>query len=65
MPVYEYHCTACGERTHRLQEVGEDSTGMDCLTCGNGVIKKVFSVFGTPGDNIRRDCSTGEQSRFT
>jgi putative FmdB family regulatory protein len=49
MPVYEYICTGCGERTQRLQDVGEDSSGRGCRSCGNGLLKKVFSVFGTPG----------------
>lgn len=58
MPVYEYQCNACGERTQRLQEVGEDSSGKKCLSCEKGVIRKVFSVFGTLGNNSTHSCST-------
>ena len=65
MPVYEYQCTVCGERTQRLQEVGEDSTGRTCRTCCKGVIKKAFSVFGTPGGNrSTRSCSPNPESGF-
>ncbi len=58
MPVYEYQCSNCGEKTQRLQEVGEDSSGKTCLSCGKGEIKKIFSVFGTPGGIISDRCST-------
>lgn len=58
MPVYEYQCNACGERTQRLQEVGEDSSGRKCLSCEKGVIRKVFSVFGTLGNTSTHSCST-------
>lgn len=47
MPVYEYECSRCGEKTQRLQRVGEDASGRVCLTCGDGMLKKIFSPFGT------------------
>ena len=65
MPVYEYQCTTCGERTQRLQEMGEDSTGRRCLSCDNGTIRKVFSVFGIPGSVTTDSCAPGGESRFT
>ncbi len=65
MPVYEYKCSECGERTHRLQEMGEDSSGKRCLSCGKGVIRKVLSVFGTPTVPLNRSCAPGDRSRFT
>lgn len=64
MPVYEYECTKCGERTQRLQDIGEDASGTRCLSCGRGSIKKVFSVFGTPG-TVQQSCSTKAPDRFT
>ncbi|MHB8897007.1 MAG: FmdB family zinc ribbon protein [Candidatus Geothermincolia bacterium] len=63
MPIYEYECSSCGERSQRLQQVGEDSTGRKCLTCGDGVIRKVMSVFGAPGTG-QNSCDTGERSRY-
>jgi putative FmdB family regulatory protein len=65
VPVYEYRCTKCGERTHRLQDIGEDSSGKRCLSCEKGVIKKVFSVFSTATSRLPDSCSGAAASRFT
>lgn len=54
MPIYEYQCTECGKKSQRLQPVGEDSSGESCESCGEGVLKKVFSLFAT------RDAGTGD-----
>ena len=64
MPVYEYLCAACGERTQRLQEVGEDSSGRKCLSCEKGLIRKVFSVFGTLGNRSAHACSNQAPRQF-
>jgi putative FmdB family regulatory protein len=64
MPVYEYLCSECGERTHRLQEIGEDSSGKRCLSCRTGIIKKTFSVFGTPTVMRDQSCVPDTGSRF-
>lgn len=50
MPVYEYECDNCGEKTQRLQKMGEDSSGNRCLTCGDGGLKKVISSFSSHED---------------
>jgi len=63
VPVYEYECSNCGEKTQRLQRVGEDSSGKRCLTCRDGLLKKVFSTFGTTMGNAGA-CSPPERSRF-
>jgi len=65
MPIYEYKCNECGERTHRLQEMGEDFSGKRCLSCDSGVIKKIFSVFGTPTAPLDQTCAPGDRSRYT
>ncbi|MBU1672242.1 MAG: zinc ribbon domain-containing protein [Actinobacteria bacterium] len=66
MPVYEYICTGCSERTQRLQDVGEDSSGRKCLSCGQGVLKKVFSVFGTQASQgPGLSCSPSPENRRT
>ena len=41
MPLYEYQCTACGERSEILQRVS-DSQYTHCPKCG-GAVKKLFS----------------------
>jgi putative FmdB family regulatory protein len=63
VPVYEYQCTSCGEKSQRLQKLGEDSSGSKCLTCGDGILKKTFSPFGTAGSSDV-SCADEHRSRF-
>jgi putative FmdB family regulatory protein len=63
VPVYEYECVNCGEKTQRLQKAGEDSSGSRCLTCGMGILRKVFSPFAG-GWRETGSCDSG-RSRFT
>ncbi|MEO8322594.1 MAG: FmdB family zinc ribbon protein [Actinomycetota bacterium] len=44
MPVYEYACTACGERTEARQSF-DDPPLEECLICG-GRLRKLFSPVG-------------------
>jgi putative FmdB family regulatory protein len=44
MPVYEYACTSCGERTEAKQSF-DDPPLEDCLQCG-GKLRKLFSPVG-------------------
>lgn len=44
MPVYEYACTACGERTEARQGF-DDPPLEDCPHCG-GKLRKLFSPVG-------------------
>ena len=41
MPLYEYQCTACGERSEILQRAS-DPQHTHCAKCG-GAVKKLFS----------------------
>lgn len=44
MPIYEYACTACGERTEAKQ--GFDDLPLEkCLRCG-GKLRKLYSPVG-------------------
>jgi putative FmdB family regulatory protein len=42
MPVYEYRCTSCGERTEARQHVGDPPLSK-CPSCG-GALEKVISA---------------------
>lgn len=42
MPLYEYRCTSCGERTEVLQHLGEAPLAV-CPRCG-GVLVKLVSA---------------------
>lgn len=44
MPVYEYACTACGERTEARQSF-DDPPLEECSICG-GRLRKLFSPVG-------------------
>ena len=44
MPIYEYACTSCGERTEAKQRFS-DPPLEDCLQCG-GKLRKLFSPVG-------------------
>jgi putative FmdB family regulatory protein len=41
MPVYEYSCRDCGERSEHLQPMGSDAPG-PCPACG-GELRRRFS----------------------
>ncbi len=44
MPIYEYACTSCGERTEAKQSF-DDPPLEDCPHCG-GQLRKLFSPVG-------------------
>jgi putative FmdB family regulatory protein len=44
MPIYEYACTACGERTEARQGF-DDPPLEECLKCG-GALRKLYSPVG-------------------
>ncbi len=44
MPVYEYACTACGERTEARQGF-DDPPLTECSVCG-GKLRKLYSPVG-------------------
>lgn len=44
MPVYEYACTACGERTEAKQSF-DDPPLEECAVCG-GKLRKLYSPVG-------------------
>ena len=46
MPVYEYACRACGERTEEVQPMGHAVPPEACPACGAPELKRVFSRVG-------------------
>ncbi len=44
MPIYEYACTACGERTEAKQSF-DDPPLLECPVCG-GKLRKLYSPVG-------------------
>ena len=43
MPVYEYHCTACGRRSSRLFKTLAVVVHPDCPHCGQSTLRRLFS----------------------
>jgi putative FmdB family regulatory protein len=42
MPIYEYRCGQCGERTEVLVRAG--TTAPSCPNCGSPLLEKLFSA---------------------
>lgn len=45
MPIYEYHCAACGHRHDALQKVA-DAPLTDCPQCGAAALSKALTAAG-------------------
>jgi putative FmdB family regulatory protein len=43
MPIYEYECTACGERLEAIQKISDDPL-TDCPHCHKPALKKLLSA---------------------
>jgi len=65
MPIYEYRCDGCGEKSQRLQKISEDASGEMCPSCGKGVLKKTFSLFGTRIAGGSDSCAADAPAGFT
>jgi len=42
VPIYEYRCRECGNKTEML--VRAEGPGASCPTCGSPLLEKLFSV---------------------
>lgn len=45
MPIYEYHCAACGQRHDALQKFS-DAPLTDCPACGAAALSKALTAAG-------------------
>lgn len=53
MPIYDYQCDGCGERTEKLRPMSEsDAEGPPCLL-GHGPMKRVFVASRKRNKNFR------------
>ena len=60
MPMYEFECDACGERSEALVEVGTET--IECRHCGSPKTSRVFSaqapsmhLVKTAGENRKQE----------
>ena len=45
MPIYEYECRSCGERSEVIQKISDPAL-TDCPSCGAGELAKLVSAAG-------------------
>jgi putative FmdB family regulatory protein len=45
MPIYEYECRACGEKTEVIQKISDPAL-TDCPSCGASEMTKLVSAAG-------------------
>lgn len=58
MPLYEYTCEDCHERSELLIN---GQTEPECPKCGGHKLHKEFSTFATSGDSQNRGAGAGHQ----
>lgn len=66
MPIYEYQCEACGERTEVLQKIS-DEPKVECPACGELALKKKVSAvaFRLKGSGwYETDFKTGDKKNL-
>jgi putative FmdB family regulatory protein len=51
MPIYEYHCTDCGEDFERLVRSMFSKDAITCPTCGGDHVAKALSLIGIARSN--------------
>lgn len=49
MPLYEFRCTACGERFEQLMRFGDSFDEMRCPSCDERAVERQFSTFARSG----------------
>ncbi|NLS78143.1 MAG: zinc ribbon domain-containing protein [Chloroflexi bacterium] len=49
MPIYEYQCTACGNKFDKFVRPTAEPQEVACPKCGSLKTEKTFSVFGVSG----------------
>jgi len=49
VPIYEYHCLACGEEFEKLVYGPSPRTQMACPACTSDDVSRVLSRFGMRG----------------
>jgi putative FmdB family regulatory protein len=58
MPVYEYHCEACGEDFDMFVRSAAQRREPECPNCGSPKVKKAISLFGLGRSGTTRDSAS-------
>lgn len=56
MPLYEFRCSACGERFERLVRLGEAAGTIVCPACEQETAERQFSTFARSGSARGATC---------
>jgi putative FmdB family regulatory protein len=59
MPLYEYRCPSCDERTEVLQPMGAGPEDLTCPSCGGSDLARELSTFAAHGAAAREAESGG------
>ncbi|MBN1692059.1 MAG: zinc ribbon domain-containing protein [Dehalococcoidales bacterium] len=57
MPIYEYECTACGEKFEMRRSMSDSDSEIKCPSCKTANPRRVFSTFGVTSQ--RQSCPPG------
>ena len=61
MPIYEFRCQACGERSEALVDVGTEA--VECRLCGAAKAVRVLSAQAAPPAHVKPPGATRAQER--
>jgi putative FmdB family regulatory protein len=59
MPIYEFQCKKCGQRSEQLCKMGETGKDIVCPRCGERTLERVISGFACPGIKGGQDGCSG------
>ena len=59
MPIFEFRCLDCSEKFEDLFSSHDISNeDIKCPKCGSKDVKRIFSLFSSPGVTVEDSCST-------
>lgn len=62
MPLYEYHCRACGGRFERIRKFEERTAAQNCPRCSAAEVELALSVPAMVGTGSGGGAAFGESS---
>lgn len=65
MPLYEYHCEACGKRFELLRRLTDSDRDVKCPDCQSNRVERDFSTFASSGPAPSPAGCGGGGGRFT
>jgi putative FmdB family regulatory protein len=47
MPLYEYHCSGCGQTFEQLRRMQDADRDLECPKCRSGKVERLLSTFAS------------------